>query len=238
MEELDLKELFIVFWSKKLEIFLVTLIAISLGVIYSYIYVVPEYRSSTTLVLAQGASTKDSKVQDSITQSDLNLNSNLVATYSELIKSKSVLRQVATNLEMGEEQLNSIKDKISVKAITNTEVIEITVKDANPNDAAQIANEIAKVFTEKIVDIYNISNIYVIDKAEPTNIPYNINHERDIVVFGLIGIIAGCAIALFINFLDTTVKNEKDVESIEGLIVLTSIPNYNIELKKKGGRRK
>ena len=37
---------------------------------------------------------------------------------------------------------------------------------------------------------------------------------------------------------ETTIKTEEDVEKATGLMVLTSIPDYNIENnRKKGGRR-
>ena len=41
MEELDLKELFSIFWNKKTEIILITLIFMLIGVIYSFAFVTP-----------------------------------------------------------------------------------------------------------------------------------------------------------------------------------------------------
>ena len=40
MEELDLKELFLIFWNRKLEILLITIIALIVGVLYSYFYLI------------------------------------------------------------------------------------------------------------------------------------------------------------------------------------------------------
>lgn len=48
MEELDLKELFNIFWSKKVAIILIVLIFIVIGVIYTIGFTVPMYSSSTT----------------------------------------------------------------------------------------------------------------------------------------------------------------------------------------------
>ena len=52
MEELDLKELFEIFWSKKVQIILIILIFAVIGIIYTMGFVTPVYTSSTTLVLA------------------------------------------------------------------------------------------------------------------------------------------------------------------------------------------
>ena len=116
MEELDLKELFLMFWNKKLEIILITLLFIVIGVVYSYFYIVPEYTSATTLVLAQSSSTEQNS-EGAISTSDLTMNSKLVSTYSELIKRNVVLGQVATNLNIPEAEIQDMKGKIKVSAV-------------------------------------------------------------------------------------------------------------------------
>ncbi len=237
MEELDLKELFTIFWNRKLEIILITLITMAIGVVYSYFFIVPQYKASTTLVLVQSSATVEQSGQG-ITQTDLTLNSKLVSTYSEIMKSKAVLSQVVDTIGKEEVTEESIRNNISVQSRKDTEVIEITVKNLDPNLAAQIANKIAEVFSEKIVEIYNISNIYVLDRAEPNENPFNINHAKDIVIFAFIGIVISVGFVLVLNMLDTTIKTEQDVENSTGLLVLSSIPNYEIENKrKKGGKR-
>ena len=94
MEELDLKELFLIFWNRRLEILLITIIALIVGILYSYFYLTPVYKASTTLILAQSSKTVDKTGDSSITQTDLTLNSKLVSTYSEIMKRKSVLSKV------------------------------------------------------------------------------------------------------------------------------------------------
>ena len=238
MEELDLKELFLIFWNRKLEIILITLVTIAIGVVYSYFFIVPEYKATTTLVLVQSSSNVEQS-GEGITQTDLTLNSKLVSTYSEIMKSKSVLMQVVNDLGVEDLTEADLRNSISVKARQNTEVIEIIIKNLDPNLAAQIANKVAEVFSEKIVEMYNISNIYILDRAEPNEVPSNINHMKDIVIFAFIGVVISVGFVLILNMLDTTIKTEQDVENATGLLVLSSIPNYDAEIKSKskGGRR-
>ena len=240
MEELDLKELFNVFWNKKVQIILITLLAMLIGAVYSYFFIVPEYKSSTTLVLAQSTSTIDPTKVGTITQADVTLNSNLVSTYSEIIKSKSVLMQVVESLENKGLSEANLKRSISVQAVKDTEVIQITVRNKDANLASQIANKIAEVFSEKVVEIYNISNVYILDRAEPNAVPSNINHVKDIIIFAFIGMVISVIFVLLLNMLDTTIKTEQDIENSTGLLVLGIIPNYDVEIKskrKRGGRR-
>ena len=201
---------------------------------YSYFMVEPDYKATTKLVLTQ--SSENSK-DGSITQADVTLNSKLVSTYGEIIKTDNVLKTVVNNINNPDITIKDIKENVTVKSVKETELLEITVKNANPNYAAQIANEIAKVFCERVVEIYSISNTYVLDRAEPDATPYNINHIKDIAVFAFIGVIVAVVYILIANMLDNTIKTEQDIEKIGGLLVLSTIPDYSLE-NKRGGRRK
>ena len=238
MEELDLKELFSMFWNKKAEIVFITLILMVVGIVYSYFFITPVYTAKTDLVLAQSSSTVSQTGDSGITTTDITMNSKLVSTYSELIKRNAVFGQVASNLNISDAEAEKIKNNISVNSAKDTEIIEIKVTNEDPNVAADVANEIAKVFSEKIVEIYNISNIYLLDRAQAPEKPSNINHMKDIVVFTFIGLVIAAAYVLIANMLDNTIKTEEDIEKLTGLVVLTAIPDYEAEIKNvRGGRR-
>lgn len=235
MEELDLKELFSIFWNKKAQIILLTLIFMVIGIIYTVGFTTPMYSSSTTLVLASSGNT-ETNTNTTITSTDITINSKLVATYSELVKSKNVLRQVISNLGIHVNE-NTLRNNVAVNSVKNTELIEITVKSENPTYAAQIANEIAKVFTEKVKEIYNINNVQVVDEAEVSTVPSNINHTKDVVIFAFIGLVVAIVYVLIANMLDTTIKTAEDVEKGFGIPVLVSIPMIENFENERGGRR-
>ncbi len=235
MEELDLKELFSIFWNKKAQMILIVLIFMVIGIMYTIGFVKPMYSSSTTLVLASSGNTNSANT-NSITATDVTLNSKLVSTYSELVKSKNILRQVISNLKINVDE-GTLRGNVSVKSVKDTELIEIIVNNENPMHAAQIANEIAKVFTEKVKEIYNINNIQVVDEAEKATAPSNINHSKDIVIFAFIGLVVAVAYVLIANMLDTTIKTAEDVEKGFQIPVIASIPYIERFEIEKGGRR-
>ena len=236
MEELDLKDLFNIFWHKKVHIILIVLIFIVLGVIYTVGFTTPMYTSSTTLLLA-GSESGGEETTNSITTTDITLNSKLVSTYSVLVRSKDVLDQVINNLGM-DISWESLKNNVKVSAVEDTEVIEISVTTKNAEDSAKIANEIAKVFTEKVAEIYNINNVHVVDEAEVEYTPSNINHKKDVIIFAFIGLVVSVIYVLISNMLDTTIKTAEDIEKEFKVPVLASIPVYeNAIQKRKGGKR-
>ena len=132
---------------------------------------------------------------------------------------------------------------MSVSSVKDTELIEITVSNENAGYSAKIANEIAKVFTEKVGEIYNINNVHVVDEAEESATPSNINHKKDVVMFVAIGVVVAIAYVIIVNMLDTTVKTEEEIESLVKLPVLASIPMYDVaeskrNRRKRGGKRR
>lgn len=223
MEEIDLKELFTYFWSKKFYIILITAIALTIGLIYSINFQTPLYKSYTTILL-----TKESD-STSITSNDILLNQKLVDTYKEIITSKKVLGRVINNLDL-EYSVNALSSKVNVQSINGTEILKITVSDEYNVNAKNIANEIAYVFNSEIVKLYDIQNIGVIDVAELSETPYNINTTKQLIISGLVGLILSLCIVFVIYYFDDTIKTTVEVEKKLGLPVIGAIPEF-------GGRK-
>lgn len=234
MDELDLKDLFNIFWTKKFEIILIMAIAIVIGFIYSYVLLKPEYKSTTSILLAKSNAAQSD--DGTITSTEITLNQKLVSTYSDLIKTDKVLTQVINNLQINK-TVEQLQSNIQVSAKDDTEIIEISVTDADSEMARRIANEAAQVFITQIAQqYYNMDNVYVVDEARAESEPYNINHIKDIIIFAAAGFVIACIYVLIANMLDTTVKSKEDIEKKLGLTVLTSIPECDFK-KVKGGKK-
>lgn len=241
MEEIDLKEIIGVFWEKKVTIILLMAIFMVIGFIYSSFFVVPKYAASTTLVLAQSSSKEDG----TITTNDITLNSKLISTYSGLLESSKVTRQVITNLGIDDSEA-SIKNNVSVSAETGTDIIKITVKNTDPEKAADIANEMAVVFAEEVKRLYGMDNINTLDIAEPSEAPSNVNLTKTIIIFGVIGAVIGVGYVFVLFMLDNSIKSSEDIEKAMDIPVLANIPVYETDTKigtrssknSKGGKRR
>ena len=243
MEELDLKELFNMFWSKKEHIAIITIICFIIGIIYTYFFVTPDYQARTTIVLAQSsAKTANTPVESetTITTNDLTLNQKLVSTYSELIKSDHICRDVINHLELKKSE-TALKNSITVSTLKDTDLIEIKVTDAVPEQAKEIAEEIADVFIDKVANgVYHIDNVQVWDEAKVPTSPYNINHTKDMMIFVLMGLVISSVYVLIANMLDITVKSKEDIERKVEIPVLTQIPvcNFDYSVKPSRGGKK
>ena len=234
MEEINIKDLFEFFLSKIKIVILVILVVVLVGAIYSLFFQDPLYESTTTLVLtgtAQSTGGNNQIIDGAITQNDLNLNSKLVATYREIIKSKSVLKDVIATLDL-DYTVSQLQNSITVSTVADTEMISIAVRTKDAEETAEIANELANKFSDQIKEIYNIENISIIDKAEVQTTPVNVNILKQIIIYVLIGIALSLAITFAMFYFDTTLKDASQIEKM-GLTVLTSIP----EKMEEGGRK-
>ena len=223
MEEINLEELFYYFRNKISWIIIAIILAIGIGNTFTILTRTPMYKSSTTIVLVN--ENKDSSTYNTTEQQ---LNKNLVGTYSEIIKSRMILETVISNLKLDYTSAD-LASNISVEAVDNTEIIKVPVSDANAKEATSIANEIAKVFMEKIQKIYNLNNVSIIDKAEDAIAPYNVNYVKDNAIYVLIGLALSCGTIFIFFYFDTTIKSSEEIESKLGLNVIGTVPKVEKE---------
>ncbi len=221
MEEINLKEVYSYFKSKILWILLAIVAIIIIGNVYTIITREPMYRSNTTIVLV-------GESKDGYSQSDSQLNQNLIGTYSEIIKSRKVLSQVIENLKL-KMSVEELSNNITTTSVEDTEIIQITVANANAKDAKKITDEVAKVFSEEIQDIYNLENVAIIDKAELSKNPYNINYVKDNVIYIIVGFVLSFGIVFIMYYFDTSIKSSEVVEEKLGLTVIGVVPKEDKE---------
>lgn len=221
MEEINLKELFDYIQERILIVVIILLAVLVMGSIYSIFLKTPIYKSTTTIVLVNDDGSAGGNT--AMTQTELNVNRSLVSTYSEIIKSRLVLETVINNLSL-DYSYNRLYNSVSVSSQKDTEIIKVSVDDADKALAADIANEIVKVFGEEIKGIYRLSNVSVVDKAVEADEAYNINMVKDLVIYILVGIVLGLGAMFVVYYFDTTIKSAEMVENKLGLPVYGIVP--------------
>lgn len=230
MEEIDIKD-FLGYLKKYLiPMIVVALIATGGSFFYNLAIKTPMYKTSTTVVLAQQTSDKNTS---SVTLNDISINQKLVATYTEIVKSKLVLEQVIEDLKL-DTTAEKLAKHVTVTAIEDTEILKITVEDGNRIAAAQIANKIADVFTKEIVNIYQLNNVSVIDVAQVNDKQSNNTTVRDAAIALLLSVFGVSAIAFIVYYFDDSIKYSEDLEKKIGLPIAGKIIKSEIEKKTIG----
>lgn len=214
MEEINLVEVFSYFKSKIIAMLIVIGVILIAGNVYSIFIKTPMYQSNTTVLLVNDKTTNTTEVQ---------LNKNLVTTYTEIIRSRRVLNQVIKELNL-DYTVSELSNMINVEAVGDTEIIKITVSNKNKKKAAIIADQIADTFSKEIKDLYHLENVSVVDKAVVNNKAYNINYLKDNIIFLGIGIVLTFGVVFVMYYFDTTIKSSDVVENKLGLTVIGIVP--------------
>lgn len=231
-ETISLKELLETLKKRILLILAITLTAVMVSGIVSFFFLTPIYQASTQILV-----NKSKTDQTIYNPSELQTNLQLINTYNVIIKSPAILVLVIEEmkLDMTVAQLN---EKIMVGNEKDSQVMNISVQDENPGQAADIANTIAKVFQKAIVNIMSVDNVTVL--AEATVLegqsPIKPKPLLNIAIALVVGLLAGVGLAFLLEYFDNTVKNEQDVEKNLGLPILgviSVIEEAKLEQMKK-----
>ncbi|WP_061808963.1 YveK family protein [Rossellomorea vietnamensis] len=231
-ETISLRELMDTLKKRMQLIILITLTAILVSGGVSYFLLTPVYQSSTQLLVNQAKSD-----QPVLNQGEIQANLQLMKTYNVIIKSPTILDQVikGLDLDMTTSQLN---EKITVGSEADSQVINLSVQDTDPEKAAEIANKTASVFQKEIPNIMNVDNVSILAKAEvgEKQSPIKPKPLLNIAIATVVGLMIGVGLAFLLEFLDNTIKTEQEVEKLLGVPVLGSITRIDDQHEKKSSR--
>lgn len=221
-ETISIKEIMDVIKKRAKMIVSFTLIMALLGGIISYFFLTPIYEASTQILVNKGES--ENSVYSS---TDIMVDLQLVETYNVIINSPTILETVIEDLDL-DLTVNELKDKITVTSESDSQVINVAVEDKSITTATAIANKIAEVFKEEIVNIMNVNNVTILTKAKVTGdeTPVFPNNILIIAIFMVAGLTSGIGLAFLREYLDNTYTSDEEIESHLQLPVLGVIPTF------------
>ncbi len=76
----------------------------------------------------------------------------------------------------------------------------------------------------EIQKFYKLNNVSVIDKAENSLNPYNVNYIKDNLIYLIIGLALSSGVIFIMFYFDTTIKTSEEIENKLGLTVLGVVP--------------
>lgn len=134
--------------------------------------------------------------------------------------------------------VDDLKDMVSISSQPNSQVFSIDVKSNNSQLSANIANEVADVFKDKIGNFMKINNVSIIDKATENTKPVSPNVK--LFTFAGFVIFAGLSFlfVLIKELTDTTIKSSDEVVELLGITNLGTISyikpikNFSMNVKQ------
>ena len=197
-------------------------------------FIMPPKYTATAEVFATYAGQSGETQTTNDMSSGANYLNTQIKTYPELVKTEAVLQPVIKDLGL-DMTTTDLAGVVTAANPTNTFMVDISAEVGDPQQAADIANSVAKNLADQISsDLYNNSSssgspikLTVVQAQTPTgqsspNIPLYL-------AAGLIlGLIVGIGVALLKDILNTKVDSTDDVRELTHASSLGTVPQATI----------
>ena len=181
---IDLRKILFQVWQNKVSIILITLVLALAGFLVSSFVIKPTYSASAKMYVTNRGEAQSS---GDISQSDLSASSTLVNTYSVILKSHDVIEQIIADCGL-EDTYDSISKKISISAVSNTQVMQITVNDGDPQKAMDIVSSMVELAPDAIMQRMSVGSVTVVDSPWTTGRPVSPSVKKYTAIGGLLGL--------------------------------------------------
>lgn len=225
--EIDLMQIVITLLSNLKYIVVVTLLFGVLGYLGNTMMVTPIYEAGAKMIV----NTRKDENQN-VTNDQINSAKNLVGTYAVIIRSRDVLNQVITDLNLTD-TYSQLASSISVKAVNETQVMQITVQHPDRNTAIAVAAKLLEVAPSAILEKVEAGSVKTVEQAYAGMEPVSAGALYHAVLAAMAGFVLVCAVVVIISLTDNTYKSDMDIQRDLGLPVLGVIPA--MENDDKGG---
>lgn len=255
-KEISIQEILGILLSRIKLIITVTILAGVVGYSFAKFVLPLQYTASIKIYVTNGTRDQGDGNTYQISAQDQTAARSLAETYIVILDDTSVYEAISDKLieEYELEDLgnyftvieeedgnvyipeNEIKKLISMSAVNNTEVLQVTVTSEVPKFSADICKYISDLAPEIIKRTMKAGSVETVSPAKEPTRPSGPNISR----YTLIGLLAGFAvsvgIAMVTNLFDNTVKSGDDIREHFGVPVLAEIPD--IFMDEKGGSGK
>lgn len=231
--EVDLRRVLFALWRRAWLIALIAVVVASLAVGYALFFITPTYTASAQFYVNN--TNNNTYEEESFSSSQIDAAQNLAYTYMVILRSRSVLMDVAKQTGYGYtyEQLQSM---IATWAVDATEVFAVEVVAEDPKVAANIANAIADVLPDKIAAVVDGSSVRVVDYAVENPEPVGPVYRNFLLLGALVGIVIGVILVVIADITDTTITNEEYLShAYENVPLLAIIPG--VEMSKNASNK-
>lgn len=216
-EVIDLSELLRLLWSHVLQIVAVGLVAAVISFLVCTFALTPRYQASVNMIVNTRQDNTTTVSNDNITSAK-----NMIDTYAVIIKSNLVLNDVIQRMGL-DITYSQLADSITVGSVNSTQIMAITVTNENPGLAGKIAQTIAEVAPDVIVE-NEAGSCKAVSDVEIDTTPVYPQTKKTMLLCALAGMVAACALLVVSHLLHNYIVDDEDVQKKLDLPVLGFIP--------------
>lgn len=220
-EEIDLVEVFYLLWGHILQIAACFVAGAVLAFGFTYFFVTPMYQASSSIYIVSASN------NSIVNLTDLQIGSQLTADYQELMLSRPLLQDVIKNLKL-DTSYRQLANQISITNANDTRILKVTVTDSDPQQAADIANELIKQACIYLPKIMETETPNLVEDAVVPSQKSSPSYAKNTVLGALLGAVLCCGVLLVQYLLKDDLETPDDVAKYLGVQPLATIPEVDL----------
>ena len=215
-DTIDLLELFMGLLAHWTLIAATAVVGAVLMALYTFFLVTPMYKATATIYVV-------SRNDSVLNFSDLQVGSELTSDYIKVFEMWEVHEKVISNLDL-DYTYTDMASMLSVTNTSDTRMLDITVTNPDPEEAAAIANEYADVGAKYISEKMKTDEPTLMSSARVPENPFSPNKSKNILLGFVVGFVLASAVVVLRIMLDDTYKTTEDIKKYTGLVTMAVIP--------------
>lgn len=229
-DTIDLVEVFYLFWGHLWQIVVCLILGAVMAFSYTYFLVTPLYQATAKIYIVSASN-------DSVVNlSDLQIGASLTADYQELLLSRPLLQDVINNLSLNMDY-KTLEGMIRITNTTDTRILKILVTSPDPQESADIANELVKQAGIYLPNIMETDSPNLVENAVAPSGKSSPSYSKNTMLGGLAGAALCCALLLVRFLMNDTFVTPDDITKYFGVQPLATIPEGDLGSFNSSGRK-
>lgn len=225
---LTLGEILPVLWRRLWVILMVVAICV-FGAVNLSLAQTPQYEASARILIAH-------EQGDLVTGGPGQGLQELIPTVADLVSTRPIANAVIQELDLQMTEGEFLRN-LTVHQVESTQSIEISYRSSDSEGARDIANAVAGTVSARISEV-NLGaeaiTVTVWEQAVAPDAPVSPDPVRNGLLALAIGLLLGLGVALFLEYLDDSLRSPQEVEQVSGLLNFGIIRKFKVPKGKTG----
>lgn len=208
MKEVKFEDVFKIL-KNNLRLILISTLSVTLvSAIITFFFIPPEYEASTKVYIGKE---RFKNVSTTYTNEEINMYQRLIKTYSELVKTKDLVRKSISNV--GQDiSVNEVLSKLQAISIADTQILQIKYVSDSREESYDMVYGITEEFMKLAKKLYPKGNVHIIQQPIVPEVPVGPNKKMNVAIGALLGMMIGVGIIFLKEFMNNTYSEKEEVE--------------------------
>lgn len=223
MNEIRFENIFEILKKNLRFILIITLLMTLVSAIITIFFISPEYEASTKVYIGKE---RFKNVSTTYTSEEVNMYQRLIKTYSELVKTKDLVRKSISNV--GQDiSVNEALSKVQAISIADTQILQIKYVSNSREEAYDMVYGITEEFMKLSKKLYPNGNVQIIQQPIVPEGAIGPNKIMNIAIGAILGMMIGVGLTFLKVFMNNSFSDKEEIERAIGVSCLGVIPKID-----------